>query len=415
MLKSISIQHFRSVENANIDLDEVTVFVGANGSGKSNLVDALRFLRDAVTNGLDRAFSDRHGVESVRQWSPTRPFQLSLEVIFSEVDYWASYGLSIDTGRGAFIITREDLDIRERKAGVLPGDDDSTERVYKTRIIAHRDKTSSVKSAVWSRLLDRTQKSCSDLSDTKSFQEHDDLRAENANDRLDLADEILLNQRSQWRFFSLRRRLSDFQAYSIFPNTLRVPQEPSNEVFLSSEGRNFASVFKRLRRQRAGVEAISQITEAMKLILPNLERISIQSLGGFLVPQFHMLESSGKRHIFNVAQMSDGTLRVLGLLTALYQEPKPAIIALEEPEQTVNPGVLTVIADSIKEVSRRSQIIITTHSPELLDEFSPEQVRAVENENGKSIVRAVSSAQISLVRDRLFSLGELLKAEGIHG
>jgi predicted ATPase len=234
--------------------------------------------------------------------------------------------------------------------------------------------------------------------------------------KISQSDELFLNLRAHvWEFGSLRSRLSGFQAYSIFPNTLRIPQDPSNETFLAPEGRNLASVFKRMRRTPQGTAAINQITEAMQSLMPNLERISVLTVGGFLVLQFHVIEPTGKRHIFNVSQLSDGTLRVLGLLTALYQVPKPAIIALEEPEQTVNPGILTVLADSIKEVSRRTQVLVTTHSPNLLDQFVPETVKTVELSGGRTRVDNVNARQIEVVKERLFSLGELLTSEGLHG
>ncbi len=170
-----------------------------------------------------------------------------------------------------------------------------------------------------------------------------------------------------------------------------------------------------MRRTTRGVEAIDQITTALKAILPSLETISILSVGGYLVPQFHIKEASGKTHKFNVAQMSDGTLRVLGLLTALYQQPKPGIIVLEEPEQTVNPAIMEVLADSIKEVSQTSQVIVTTHSPHLLDQFDPKQIRAVDMVDGHTQVSPVGPMQMGVVHDRLFSLGELLVSEGLHG
>ena len=170
-----------------------------------------------------------------------------------------------------------------------------------------------------------------------------------------------------------------------------------------------------MRRTTGGMEAIEQITTAMRSILPGLETISILSVGGYLVPQFHMKEAGGKTHKFNVAQMSDGTLRVLGLLTALYQRPKPEIIVLEEPEQTVNPAIMEVLADSIKEASGTCQVIVTTHSPHLLDQFDPEQIRAVDMVDGRTQVSRVGPTQMGVVHDRLFSLGELLVSEGLHG
>ena len=62
MLKKLTIHHFKSLENVEIDISNVTVLVGNNASGKSNVIDAIRFVKDAFTNGLDRAFGDRHGI-----------------------------------------------------------------------------------------------------------------------------------------------------------------------------------------------------------------------------------------------------------------------------------------------------------------------------------------------------------------
>ncbi|MEM1204466.1 MAG: AAA family ATPase, partial [Acidobacteriota bacterium] len=138
-------------------------------------------------------------------------------------------------------------------------------------------------------------------------------------------------------------------------------------------------------------------------------------LGGLMVPTFRVTESDGKKHDFNVSQISDGTLRVLGLLTALYQPTRPATLAMEEPEQTVNPGVLAVLAEAIEEVSNHSQILVTTHSPELVDKFEdPKVVQAVDMVDGKTQIGPVHPDQISAVKDRLFSLGELMSVEGLH-
>lgn len=414
MLTDLTVHHFKSIEKSEISFGDVTLFVGNNGSGKTNVMDAIRFLKDATQHGLDRAFSDRHGVESVRQWSPTRPYRIILETVHSDTDYWAKYNVAIDSAKGDYQIVREEIDIRESLGVTFENSetDDLEEGVQYQRTHTRRDKDGRIKKKSW-----RVAYSADDAPKftPQSLTAWDGETADEEDIKADILDELLLNHRARWEYGSLRRRIVDFQAYSIFPNTLRVPQEPSNETFLAPEGRNLASVFKRMRRTKRGSDAISQITDAMRSILPNLERISILSVGGFLVPQFHMLEPNGKRHIFNVAQMSDGTLRVLGLLTALYQEPRPSIVALEEPEQTINPGILSVIAESIKEVSRRTQVIITTHSPHFLDQFDPGQVRTVEFEEGRSKVSEVGLTQIEVVRERLFTLGELLVSEGLHG
>jgi predicted ATPase len=154
----------------------------------------------------------------------------------------------------------------------------------------------------------------------------------------------------------------------------------------------------------------------MRLVIPNLDNITIQSVGGFLTPQFRMVDREERRaYTFNVNQMSDGTLRVLGLLVALYQEPRPRVLALEEPELTVHPGMLQLISDSIHEVSETSQILVTTHSPDLIDKFDPSSVVAVELKDGATTAKPLSETQIDAVKKRLFSLGELMSVEGLHG
>ncbi len=414
MLKSISIHHFRSLDNVEIDLSNINIFVGNNASGKTNVIDAIRLVRDSISNGLDRAIGDRHGIESVRQWSPTRPFRLSMTLNLDEGEkFKGKYQFSIDSARGEIRVFHEDAEIYEQ-SDIFESNNKTELQILHSKKVFKRNQKGKIEITEWNYLASPED----EPFNPSIFFESPSLYGSKPEVRsltFPQPDELYLGSRSPWQFGSLRSRLANFQAYSIFPNTLRMPQDPSNETFLAPEGRNLASVFKRMRRSSRGVEALNQITEAMQAIMPNLERISILSLGGYLVPQFHIIEPSGKKHVFNVSQLSDGSLRVLGLLTALYQVPRPSIIALEEPEQTVNPGVLTVLADSIKEVSRRSQILVTTHSPNLLDEFPPEAVKTVEYVGGRTRVDNVSANQMHIVRDRLFTLGELLVSEGLHG
>lgn len=414
MISELRLHHYKSIEDATVSFDPVTVFVGNNGSGKSNVVDALRFLKDAATQGLDRAFTERHGIESVRQWSPTRPYRMQIEVSMLSTDFWGKYALAIDSIRGGYKVSNESIEIREFDQDWLALDDtdiDTSSFVpIVRRLIINRDGDGKIKERRWK----------APKPDGMQFRPEDPLFyalpfEEEHDFPLIRTDELALNSVFASNFRKMLRTTTNFQAYSIYPNTLRLPQEPSNERILLPDGRNLTSILKSMRRTPRGMEAMDQITRAMRSILPGLEIISILSVGGYLVPQFHMKEAGGKTHKFNVAQMSDGTLRVLGLLTALYQWPKLDIIVLEEPEQTVNPAIMEVLADSIKEVSGTCQVIVTTHSPHLLDQFDPRQIRAVDMVDGRTQVSPVGPTQMGVVHDRLFSLGELLVSEGLHG
>lgn len=102
-----------------------------------------------------------------------------------------------------------------------------------------------------------------------------------------------------------------------------------------------------------------------------------------------------------------------GILTALLQSSSLSVIGLEEPELTVHPGALPLLCDFIREASRNRQVILTTHSPDLLDRFNVEEVRVVERQDGKTRIAPLDRGQHEAVRDHLLTLGEILRTEGL--
>ena len=80
-LASVRIRHYKSLDDGRIDFsDRVTVLVGPNAAGKSNVVDCLRFVRDAVSSGIEHAVSARGGIARIRQYSKTKPYKLSIKL-----------------------------------------------------------------------------------------------------------------------------------------------------------------------------------------------------------------------------------------------------------------------------------------------------------------------------------------------
>jgi len=397
MIKRLIVENYKSIETLDVEFGRVTAFVGSNSSGKSNIVDALRFLRDAVRLGLDRAISDRHGIDSIRRWSPKKPYQIKISVEFegigySEEEFSGEYGLVIGSSKseGTFSVLSEHGNFLSYD--YISEEEGSDEISFENARIYFDRKSDGRISGSFNRNIIGSK----------------DTELE--------SDEIFLSSLiGRIAFEQICDLLYNLEVYSVYPNTLRQPETPSNDPILSSHGGNFCSVFKRLRKSAAGKRRVRDITDAMRLILGNLDEIRIQSVGGYLTPMFRVKEDNEAGHDFNVSQISDGTLRVLGLLLALYQSPRPDIIALEEPELTVNPGVLRMLVESIREASEASQIILTTHSPELVDMLNPEEVRAVELEGGKTIVNPVAQSQLRAVKENLFTLGQIMVSEGISG
>src|SRR5690606_8360330 len=106
-------------------------------------------------------------------------------------------------------------------------------------------------------------------------------------------------------------------------------------------------------------------------------------------------------------QESDGTLRLLGILTALYQVPTPPLITIEEPELAVHPGALKMLYEVLEEASHRTQLIITTHSPDLISYCAPENLRLVVQVEVATQIALLEQRQIDNVHAALFTTSDL--------
>lgn len=384
-LKSATIRHYKSLDNVQIEFSSpITVLVGPNAVGKSNIVDCLRFVRDAIAFDLEHAVSSRGGIGRVRQYSKTKPYKVSvkLDLLLDGVDDTqkpspAQYEFSIQSETGSnYTVDAEKGNYIEPARGGRPP----------TKIQFERDKTGSVKIS------------------------NDDLPHRVVPDQLAMGQLRGLVRSMGW---PIERFIRDWRYSALYPNMLREPATPDKDKELSEDGRNWASVIKALRRTVRGKAALDRVYEAMKCVVPTFEEVTVSTVGSYLVPRFRFALGQDDSVEFDPVQLSDGTLRIFGILLALYQVPPPRLLVIEEPEQTVHPGVLGVLADAFREASENTQILVTTHSPHFIDHFEPAQVRVVTLENGLTKVCAMKRTQVEAVKRRLMSMQEFMLAEGL--
>lgn len=119
---------------------------------------------------------------------------------------------------------------------------------------------------------------------------------------------------------------------------------------------------------------------------------------------------------FLASSMSDGTLRAFGILLAVFQtsvsETKsPLLIGLEEPEMALHPAAAVVLLSALREGARHRQILVTSHSPDLLDnpDIATEALLAVDSHDGLTRIGPIDEAGRTVLKDRLFTAGELLR------
>jgi hypothetical protein len=122
---------------------------------------------------------------------------------------------------------------------------------------------------------------------------------------------------------------------------------------------------------------------------------------------------------FGPEAVSDGTIRAAGVLAALFQLPaadgRIPLIGIEEPEIALHPAAAGVLFDALTEASEQVQVVVTTQSPDLLDreDLDVSAVRAVSMEDGVTVIGEVDRASRQIVRDKLYTLGELMRGNQI--
>jgi len=381
VIRRLIVQGFRSVRSEVVDFENPTFLVGRNGSGKSNLIDALAFLDEAMVNPLAMVFHRRHGNRVVCHGS-TQPHSLFncrtlglgvvLGAIGDEVTA-ARYALEIAvTGYSGPSVEREQC--------VIAGHDGR-------RIWFERIKNEPFRSNVGG-----------------------------LEPQLEKGSLALPLVGGDVRFAPIFQALAGMHPYSIDPSRLRYAQFPDSGRVLHPDGSNVASVLREIADRDP--DDLQRICEILEAIVPTIKQIEVKERSGRLALEFTQRWDDGPRSLtLEASSMSDGTLRALGLLAAVYQRSAPSLIAIEEPEATIHPGALGVILDVLRLASRRTQLIVTTHSPEVLDAewLEDRHIRMVIWQDGATRVTPLSTGSREALREHLMSAGELLRSNALQG
>jgi predicted ATPase len=158
----------------------------------------------------------------------------------------------------------------------------------------------------------------------------------------------------------------------------------------------------------------AQLRTALSRVTGDVNNLRVRRAGGgYLIVEFAHRAFGDNAKWFDAALESDGTLRVAGIVSALLQEPALTLTGIEEPELTVHAGMVPLLYDYLAEAALSTQVIITTHSPELLDLVPIDDVRVVQRLAGTTTVSRVEEDQRRLVRNNLTTAGELLRTEGL--
>ncbi len=189
------------------------------------------------------------------------------------------------------------------------------------------------------------------------------------------------------------------------------PGSVSPETGFRDNGDNFLEAFVSINTNLATWHSVRDMAAALRRLKPSLKSIDLQqpSRDRIVVS----LESDGRLLVFDLWQESEGFRRLLACLIALYQFPPKQTLVFDEPEKGIYPLGLSLLADEFKGFASkgRGQILVTTHSPEFLNQFAPEQIRVVEMRNFVTQIGPVAPEQLEGLREHFLQPGELLTVD----
>ena len=382
MIHRVTIRNFKSLVDVTVDLGAVTVLIGRSGTGKTNFVEAIKLLRDLLTHRNAQVQREQKALlQSAADWgklisiTALEPSELHFGIEFTVPGIPAlfCYELLLGSNAGQSRSPQQPLSLLFRRESL---------RVGKNDIFA--------------------------VEGQKWVTPPDVIAAPQLSNQLVLGTITGLEEATA-AYFALTQGIGCYA----FPDTVLSVSTGGaySDVGLRDDGANFVQSYGaiasdlRLRTNRlemaAAMQQLDSSIKGIDLEMPSLQRVVVNHrFDHTILP-------------LDLARESEGFRRFLAHLIALYQVPPKQTLIFEEPEKGIHPGALAVLADQFKACpeANRGQVILTTHSPELLNHFPPEDLRVVEIENYASRIGPVAEDQREAVRDQLLKPGELLTVE----
>lgn len=378
LIKQLQISNLLSYgpESAPITLGTLNVLIGPNGSGKSNFLEALSLLQ-AAPDQITRPIRDGGGIKDWlhKSTNPDAPKDARIDAVIANrggtKDF--RYSLAFHETGGRFEISDEFLENETADTG-------KSQPYFYYRWNGGRPVLNTTTLGERKLLRESIKPDQSILAQKRDADLYPELTW--------VADQL--------RAMRLYREWT-FGRYA----APRLPQKtdlPTDK--LEQDASNLGLVLNRLRMN---VAARRRLLEALHVVYPGIEDVDVRIEGG--TAQVFLIETNG---IMPATRLSDGTLRYLSMLALLCDPAPPPLVVIEEPELGLHPDVLPSLAELLVEASARTQLIITTHAPALVDALAdqPDAILVCERHTDGSIIKRLSAEELSPWLDK-YHAGEL--------
>ncbi len=359
-LNRLRVAGFKSIRDQEIELGALNVLIGANGAGKSNLIEVFDLLHQIIHQNLQLTVGRAGGADQFLHYGRKRTDDILLRFDFAPNAY---------------------------RCVLVPTEDD--ELIFGKETVYFHAKRHYPEP--YAQLLGRGHSETAMLDPSEGEA------------RTKIVDHVIRAFKS-WKIYHF---------HDTGPSA-KVKQKGNlgDNVALRPDAGNLAAFLYRLRETQR--ETYRNIVDAVRMVAPFFDDFDLRP--DRLNPEKIRLEwrERGSDSYFNAAALSDGTLRFISLATLLLQHELPTTVLLDEPELGLHPYAITMLAELLGSASERTQVVVSTQSVTLVNQLSPEDVIVVDRPEGESTFRRLSSDEIaSWLSD--YSLGELWEKNVLGG
>lgn len=355
-LSRITISGYKSIKKCDITFGKINVLIGSNGAGKSNFISAFSLLQDILSRNLQVSVA-RSGMNSLFYKGRKVTDEIAFEVYFGQ----NSYG---------FVL--------------MPTDDNRL--IFRKEYFGYH--------AYWENESNVSQGSAESAWQTGAGNQIDQYV-------------IPILAKQNWRVYHFHDT----------GRSAKVKQEHniSNNRVLMNDAGNLAAFLYRLKQNYE--KNYKEIVKTIQLIAPYFSDFVLEPQEGNEEQIVLKWQQKGCDDIFNASQLSDGTLRFICLTTLLLQphELQPATIIVDEPELGLHPYAITIFAEMVRQLSDEKQIILSTQSVEMLNEFDVKDVIVVDRGEHGSEFRRLNEDELEMWLEEDYALGDLWKKNILGG
>mgnify|MGYP000887515959 FL=1 len=382
----LEIKGFKSIQNVELkDVSPFMVLAGANGTGKSNFVDALAFLSKVIDMGVSKAVSEFGSIENLI--SPKhKAGDISYKIEFEIEKQIYQYEIMIALKNIASRVKEESLKIL--KSGEIIFDSDK----IRNELEAKKESNTSdnligagllgaLGGLIWGAMKDSDQIGQDIINGVTTG-----IGLKLLTDEKYSSNDSFLRQNKELQ------GLKNVKIFRIDPFTIKNRRSTANNLEeLNRDGSNIAAVLEKLEKNN---ELREQIIEWMSLIVPEMKKVSVKTQNIDSSKGLFFEEDSGNR--FPAHMVSDGTIYALCLLVAVLTRVKqPGITIIEEPERGLHPKAIGELIDFIREhASTHHPIILTTHSESVVRSLELEELYFVSKSQGKTQIKDVRKSGV---------------------